>query len=73
MLKHLTMISCQVPSGFLVYAPNIVSLHCIRPFAFRYLPWIENLGSPGILNTVIHRTPDEYPEYIKLDNIKITF
>jgi hypothetical protein len=55
MLKHLTMIRCQVPSGFLVYAPNIVSLHCIRPFAFEYLPWIENLGSPGILNS---HTPD---------------
>jgi hypothetical protein len=38
MPKHLTMISCQVPNGFLVYGPNIVSLHCIRPFAFGYLP-----------------------------------
>ncbi|CAL5010915.1 unnamed protein product [Urochloa decumbens] len=34
MLKRLTMIKCQIPSGVLVYAPNIVSLHCVRPFGY---------------------------------------
>ncbi|CAL5010897.1 unnamed protein product [Urochloa decumbens] len=71
-LKRLTMIKCRIPSGLLVYAPNIVSLHCARPFG--YVPWIENLGSPGIVNVVMHRTPDEYPaEYTELVscNLKI--
>ncbi|CAL5003427.1 unnamed protein product [Urochloa decumbens] len=71
-LKRLTMIKCQIPCGLLVYAPNIVSLHCARPFG--YVPWIENLGSPGIVNVVMHRTPDEYPaEYTELVscNLKI--
>ncbi|KAF8774979.1 hypothetical protein HU200_005027 [Digitaria exilis] len=44
---------------------------CSRPFD--YVPWIENLGSPGIVNTIMHRAPDEYPEYTELVscNLKI--
>lgn len=50
---------------------TLFSLHCIRPFD--YVPWIENLGSPGIVNTIMHWAPDEYPEYTELVscNLKI--
>ncbi|CAD6265939.1 unnamed protein product [Miscanthus lutarioriparius] len=61
MLKRLAMNKCKIPKGCLVYAPNLVSLCCSRPFG--YVPWIENLGSPGIVNIIMHRTPDVYPEY----------
>ncbi|CAD6247003.1 unnamed protein product [Miscanthus lutarioriparius] len=49
-LKRLAMIKCKIPNGCLVYAPNLVSLCCSRPFG--YVPWIENLGAPN-----------EYPKY----------
>ncbi|CAO2189382.1 unnamed protein product [Urochloa humidicola] len=70
-LKRLTLIKCQIPSGLLVYAPNMVSLHCVRPFG--YVPWIQNLGSPGIVNVILHRRPDKYHEYTELVscNLKI--
>ncbi|WVZ94588.1 LOW QUALITY PROTEIN: hypothetical protein U9M48_040465 [Paspalum notatum var. saurae] len=76
-LKHLTMVKCAVPNGLLVYAPNLVSLCCGRSLG--YVPWIENLGSFGVVNRMLLqkfllakmvsdpnaylRTLDEYPEY----------
>ncbi|KAL6659304.1 hypothetical protein ACP70R_003344 [Stipagrostis hirtigluma subsp. patula] len=70
LLKRLTMIRCEIPFGLLVYAPNLVSLQCSRPF--RCVPWIENLGSPGIVN-ITQQTPMEYPVYTDIVscNIKI--
>ncbi|KAL6843142.1 hypothetical protein ACP4OV_026855 [Aristida adscensionis] len=58
-LKRLTMIRCAIPRGLLIYAPNLVSLQCSRPSG--YFPWIENLGSPGIVS-IVQKKPKEYPE-----------
>ncbi|KAJ1267712.1 hypothetical protein BS78_07G078600 [Paspalum vaginatum] len=85
-LKRLTMVLCEILKGLLVYAPNLVSLHCSKPLGH---VWIENLGSLGVVNKMglqqflptemMHnpraysRTPDEYPQYLDVVscNLKI--
>ncbi|KAL6843352.1 hypothetical protein ACP4OV_027065 [Aristida adscensionis] len=49
-LKRLIMIRCAIPGGFLIYAPNLVSLQCSRPS-----------GSAGTASTM-NQTPQEYTE-----------